>query len=231
MENNHLIQLENVKKIYKVGETQVNALRDLSYNINEGDFLAIMGPSGSGKSTLMNIVGCLDKPTEGKYFLEGEEVSTLDKNTLARIRNKKIGFVFQTFNLLSRTTALENTELPLLYSSMSKKKMRELASKSLSIVGLEGREFHRTNQLSGGEQQRVAIARALVNNPSLILADEPTGNLDTKTGKEIMDIFKRLNQEKNITIILVTHEAELAQIARRRLHLRDGQIIKKEENA
>ncbi|TEU09802.1 MAG: ABC transporter ATP-binding protein [Candidatus Aminicenantes bacterium] len=231
MENNNLIQLENVKKIYKVGETQVNALRDLSYNINEGDFLAIMGPSGSGKSTLMNIVGCLDKPTEGKYFLEGEEVSTLDKNILARIRNKKIGFVFQTFNLLSRTTALENTELPLLYSSMSKKKMRELASKSLSIVGLEGREFHRTNQLSGGEQQRVAIARALVNNPSLILADEPTGNLDTKTGKEIMDIFKRLNQEKNITIILVTHEAELAQIASRRLHLRDGQIIKKEENA
>ncbi|MCK4363545.1 MAG: ABC transporter ATP-binding protein [Candidatus Aminicenantes bacterium] len=231
MENNHLIQLENVKKIYRVGETQVNALRDLSYNINKGDFVAIMGPSGSGKSTLMNIVGCLDKPTEGKYFLEGEEVSTFDKNKLALIRNKKIGFVFQTFNLLSRTTALENTELPLLYSSMSKKEMRELASKSLSIVGLEGREFHRTNQLSGGEQQRVAIARALVNNPSLILADEPTGNLDTKTGKEIMDIFKRLNQEKNITIILVTHEAELAQIASRRLHLRDGQIIKKEENA
>lgn len=228
MENNHLIQLENVKKIYKVGETQVNALRDLSYNINEGDFLAIMGPSGSGKSTLMNIVGCLDKPTEGKYFLEGEEVSTFDKNKLARIRNKKIGFVFQTFNLLARTTAIENTELPLLYSSMSKKKMRELASKSLSIVGLEGREFHRTNQLSGGEQQRVAIARALVNNPSLILADEPTGNLDTKTGKEIMDIFIRLNQEKNITIILVTHEPELAQIAHRRMHLRDGQIIKEE---
>jgi putative ABC transport system ATP-binding protein len=228
MENNHLIQLENVKKIYKVGETQVNALRDLSYNINEGDFLAIMGPSGSGKSTLMNIVGCLDKPTEGKYFLEGEEVSTFDKNKLARIRNKKIGFVFQTFNLLARTTAIENTELPLLYSSMSKKKMRELASKSLSIVGLEGREFHRTNQLSGGEQQRVAIARALVNNPSLILADEPTGNLDTKTGKEILDIFKRLNQEKNITIILVTHEPELAQIASRRMHLRDGQIIKEE---
>ena len=228
MENNHFIQLENVKKIYKVGETQVNALRDLSYNINKGDFVAIMGPSGSGKSTLMNIVGCLDKPTEGKYFLEGEEVSTFDKNKLARIRNKKIGFVFQTFNLLARTTAIENTELPLLYSSMSKKKMRELASKSLSIVGLEGREFHRTNQLSGGEQQRVAIARALVNNPSLILADEPTGNLDTKTGKEIMDIFKRLNQEKNITIILVTHEPELAQIASRRMHLRDGQIIKEE---
>ena len=230
MENNRLIQLEDIEKIYKVGETQVKALRGLSYNINVGDFVAIMGPSGSGKSTLMNIVGCLDKPTGGKYFLEGEEVSTLDKNTLARIRNKKIGVVFQTFNLLSRTTALENTELPLLYSSMSKKKMREMASKSLAIVGLEGRELHRTNQLSGGEQQRVAIARALVNNPSLILADEPTGNLDTKTGKEIMDIFKRLNKEKNITVILVTHEPELAQIARRRMHLRDGQIIK-EENA
>jgi putative ABC transport system ATP-binding protein len=231
MENNRLIQLEEIKKIYKIGETYVKALRGLSYSINEGDFVAIMGPSGSGKSTLMNILGCLDKPTEGKYFLEGEEVSTFDKNKLARTRNKKIGFVFQTFNLLSRTTALENTELPLLYSSISKKKMRELASKSLAIVGLEGREFHRTNQLSGGEQQRVAIARALVNNPSLILADEPTGNLDTKTGKEIMDIFKRLNQEKNITVILVTHAPELAQIARRRLHLRDGQIIKKEENA
>jgi putative ABC transport system ATP-binding protein len=230
MENNRLIELKDVKKIYTVGETQVNALRGLSYNINEGDFLAIMGPSGSGKSTLMNIIGCLDKPTEGKYFLEGEEVSTMDKNRLARIRNRKIGFVFQTFNLLPRTTALENTELPLLYSNMSKKKMKELASKSLSTVGLEGRELHRTNQLSGGEQQRVAIARALVNNPSLILADEPTGNLDTKTGKEIMDIFKRLNKEKNITIILVTHEAELARIARRRLHLRDGQITK-EENA
>ena len=230
MENNHLIQLENVKKIYTVGETQVNALRGLSYNIKEGDFVAIMGPSGSGKSTLMNIIGCLDKPTEGKYFLGGEEVSTLDKNRLAGIRNREIGFVFQTFNLLARTTALENTELPLLYSNMSKKKMRELASKSLATVGLEGRELHRTNQLSGGEQQRVAIARALVNNPSLILADEPTGNLDTKTGKEIMDIFKRLNQEKNITIILVTHEPELAKIALRRLHLRDGQIIKAENS-
>jgi putative ABC transport system ATP-binding protein len=231
LENHRLIQLENIKKIYRVGENEVYALRGLSYNINEGDFVAIMGPSGSGKSTLMNILGCLDKPTAGKYFLDGEEVSTLDKNRLARIRNKKLGFVFQTFNLLSRTTALENTELPLLYSNMSKKKMRELASRSLSVVGLEGREFHRTNQLSGGEQQRVAIARALVNNPSLILADEPTGNLDTKTGKEIMEIFKRLNQEKNITIILVTHAPELAQIARRRVHLRDGQIIKKEENA
>lgn len=229
MENNNLIQLENITKIYKVGETQVNALQNVSYNIKEGDLLAIMGPSGSGKSTLMNIIGCLDRPTEGKYILEGEEVSTLDKNKLARIRNKKIGFVFQTFNLLARTTALENTELPLLYSNMSKKKTREVAYKSLSIVGLEGRELHRTNQLSGGEQQRVAIARSLVNNPSLLLADEPTGNLDTKTGKEIMEIFKRLNQEKNITVILVTHDSEVAQITHRRIHLRDGQIIKEEQ--
>lgn len=229
MENNNLIQLENLTKIYQVGETQVNALSGVSYNIKEGDLMAIMGPSGSGKSTLMNIIGCLDKPTEGKYFLEGEEVSTLDKNRLARIRNKKIGFVFQTFNLLARTTALENTELPLLYSNTSKKKTRELAYKSLSVVGLEGRELHRTNQLSGGEQQRVAIARALVNDPSLLLADEPTGNLDSKTGREIMDIFKRLNHEKNITIILVTHDPEVAQITRRRIHLRDGQIIKEEQ--
>jgi len=229
MKNNNLIQLENLTKIYQVGETQVNALRGVSYNIKEGDLVAIMGPSGSGKSTLMNIIGCLDKPTEGKYFLEGEEVSTLDKNRLARIRNKKIGFVFQTFNLLARTTALENTELPLLYSNTSKKKMRELAYESLAVVGLGGRELHRTNQLSGGEQQRVAIARSLVNDPSLVLADEPTGNLDSKTGNEIMDIFKRLNQEKNITIILVTHDPEVAQITRRRIYLRDGQIIKKEE--
>ena len=229
MENNNLIQLENLTKIYQVGETQVNALSGVSYNIKEGDLVAIMGPSGSGKSTLMNIIGCLDKPTEGKYFLEGEEVSTLDKNRLARIRNKKIGFVFQTFNLLARTTALENTELPLLYSNTSKKKMRELAYESLAVVGLEGRELHRTNQLSGGEQQRVAIARSLVNDPSLLLADEPTGNLDSKTGKEIMDIFKRLNQKKNITIILVTHDPEVSQITRRRIYLRDGQIIKEEQ--
>jgi len=228
MENDNLIQLENLVKIYKVGETQVRALGGVSYKVKEGDLVAIMGPSGSGKSTLMNIIGCLDRPTEGKYFLEGQEVSTLDKNKLARIRNKKIGFVFQTFNLLARTTALENTELPLLYSNVPRKKTRDLAYKALSLVGLEGRELHRTNQLSGGEQQRVAIARALVNDPSLILADEPTGNLDTKTGKEIIDIFKNLNEEKHITIILVTHEVEIAQIAHQRIHLRDGQIIKEE---
>jgi len=228
MENNNLIRLEDIKRIYDVGETQVRALRGITYSIQQGDIVAIMGPSGSGKSTLMNLIGCLDRPTEGKYFLEGEEVSTLDKNRLARIRNKKIGFVFQTFNLLARTTALENTELPLLYSNVSRKKTKELALKSLSLVGLEGRELHKTNQLSGGEQQRVAIARALVNNPSLLLADEPTGNLDTKTGREIMEIFKKLNQEKNITIILVTHDSEVSQIAHQRIYLRDG-LVEKEE--
>lgn len=226
--NNNLIQLQNLKKVYTVGETQVNALRGLSYNVQEGDLVAIMGPSGSGKSTLMNIIGCLDRPTEGKYFLEGQEVSTLDKNMLARIRNKKIGFVFQTFNLLSRTTALENTELPLLYSSTSSKKAKEMAYQVLAEVGLKGRELHLTNQLSGGEQQRVAIARSLINNPHLVLADEPTGNLDTKTGNEIMDIFRKLNVEKKITIILVTHDPEVAAVARRRIYLRDGQIIKEE---
>lgn len=228
--NSSLILLENLKKVYTIGETQVNALRGVSYSIQEGDLVSIMGPSGSGKSTLMNIIGCLDRPTEGKYILDGQEVSTLDKNKLARIRNKKIGFVFQTFNLLPRTTALENTELPLLYSDTPTKKAKEMAFQVLDEVGLKGRELHKTNQLSGGEQQRVAIARSLINNPPLLLADEPTGNLDSKTGKEIMDIFKKLNKEKNITIILVTHDPEVASAARKRLYLRDGQILKEERD-
>jgi len=223
--NNNLIRLENVTRRYNMGEIQVNALAGVSFSIQKGELLAIMGPSGSGKSTLMNILGCLDKPTTGKYFLEGKEVSTYDKNQLARIRNKKIGFVFQNFNLLGRTTALENTELPLLYSNVPSKKARELALKSLSLVGLEGRELHKSNQISGGEKQRVAIARALVNNPSLILADEPTGNLDSETGKEIIEVFKILNKEKNITIIVVTHDPDIAAIAREEIHLRDGLII------
>ncbi|MDH4257326.1 MAG: ABC transporter ATP-binding protein [Candidatus Aminicenantes bacterium] len=227
--NNNLIRLENLKKVYKVGETQVNALRGVSYTIKEGDMVAIMGPSGSGKSTLMNIIGCLDKPTEGKYFLEEQEVSTLDKNKLARIRNRKIGFVFQTFNLLARTTALENTELPLIYSNTPAKQAKELAYKVLAEVGLKGRELHKTNQLSGGEQQRVAIARSLINNPSLVLADEPTGNLDSKTGKEIMEVFKKLNEEKKITVILVTHDPDVSAFARKRIYLKDGQIIKEEQ--
>ncbi len=222
--NNVLIKMEDLTKTYQVGETQVRALRGISYEIRKGDLLAIMGPSGSGKSTLMNIIGCLDKPTNGRYFLDGKEVSTYNKNQLAGIRNSKIGFVFQTFNLLARTTALENTELPLLYSDTSAREAKKLARKALAQVGLEGRELHKSNQMSGGERQRVAIARALVNNPSLILADEPTGNLDTKTGNEIMDVFKRLNQESGITVILVTHDPEVSAIAEKKMHIRDGLI-------
>jgi len=230
MDNNSLIRLEDITKTYSVGETEVHALKGITYSIAHGDMLSIMGPSGSGKSTLMNIVGCLDKPTAGKYFLEGREVSTYDKNQLAHIRNKKIGFVFQNFNLLSRTTALENTELPLLYDAdISPKESREIALHALDLVGLKGRELHKTNQISGGEKQRVAIARALVNNPSLILADEPTGNLDTKTGDEIMEVFKILNRERKITVILVTHDPEIAILAPKRLYVRDGIVEKQEE--
>jgi putative ABC transport system ATP-binding protein len=224
-----LIQLEDVTKIYRVGETEVHALRGISYKVEPGEFLAIMGPSGSGKSTLMNIIGCLDRPTAGKYYFEGEEVSTFDKNKLARVRNKKIGFVFQTFNLLARTTALENVELPLLYSADVHSKQRtDLALQALELVGVRDRAYHKTNQLSGGEQQRIAIARALLNSPSLILADEPTGNLDTKTSQEIMKIFKRLNEEKKITLVMVTHESDIACYARKRLHIRDGTVLKEE---
>jgi putative ABC transport system ATP-binding protein len=230
MENNVVIQMEHISRTYKVGETEVQALKEFSYSIQKGNLLAIMGPSGSGKSTLMNIMGCLDRPTAGKYLLDGQEISRMNKNQLARIRNKKIGFVFQNFNLLARTTALENTELPLLYSDVSSKKTREMALKALSQVGLEGRELHKTNQLSGGEMQRVAIARALVNNPSLLLADEPTGNLDTKTGNEIMEIFKNLNEEKKITIVLVTHDPEVAEFSHQTIFLRDGLIEKIKAN-
>ncbi len=228
MENNYLIKLENIARTYQVGETEVRALRGISLQIQQGDLVAIMGPSGSGKSTLMNIIGCLDKPTSGKYLLEAEEVSSFNKDRLAQIRNKKIGFVFQSFNLLPRTTALENTELPLLYSNVPSKKAREKAMEALSMVGLNGRELHNTNQLSGGEQQRVAIARALVNNPSLILADEPTGNLDTKTGAEIISLFQALNKDKNITMILVTHDPDIANISHKKIYIRDGLIVKQE---
>ncbi len=223
-----IIELQNLIKTYKVGDTEVQALRGVDYSVEEGDFVAIMGPSGSGKSTLMNIIGCLDKPTSGNYILEGEDVSTFDKNKLARIRNQKIGFVFQTFNLLSRTSALENVELPLLYSNVHTKKRHEMAFKALESVGLKNRAHHKTNQLSGGEQQRIAIARALLNNPMLILADEPTGNLDSKTSCEIMDIFTQLNVEKGITMVMVTHEPDIAAYARKRLHVRDGQILREE---
>jgi putative ABC transport system ATP-binding protein len=224
MDNNSLIELDDVAKVYEVGETTVKALRGVTYTIRKGDLLAIMGPSGSGKSTLMNIIGCLDKPSTGRYLLDGKEVSTYDRNQLAEIRNKKIGFVFQNFNLLARTSALENTELPLLYSNVNAKKARDMALKSLEIVGLKGRELHKTNQISGGEKQRVAIARALVNSPSVILADEPTGNLDTKTGDEIMKIFTDLNEKEGITIILVTHDPEVSGVAKKIMYIRDGLI-------
>ena len=226
----NIIELRNLVKIYCIGETQVNALQGVSYAIEQGDFLAVMGPSGSGKSTLMNILGCLDKPTSGEYILAGEDVSKFDKNKLARIRNQKIGFVFQSFNLLARTTALENTELPLLYSTTNGKDMTERALAALAAVGLKDRAHHKTNQLSGGEQQRVAIARALLNNPTLILADEPTGNLDSRTSSEIMNIFKTLNEEKGMTMIMVTHEPDIAAWARKRIHLKDGLIVREERS-
>ena len=224
----NIIELRNLTKTYYIGETHVDALQGVSYTIENGDFLAVMGSSGSGKSTLMNILGCLDKPTSGEYILDGEEVSKFDKNKLASIRNKKIGFVFQSFNLLARTTALENAELPLLYSSTNGKDMTERAMASLAAVGLKDRAHHKTNQLSGGEQQRVAIARALLNNPTLILADEPTGNLDSRTSSDIMNIFKTLNEEKGMTMIMVTHEPDIAAWARRRIYLKDGLIVREE---
>jgi putative ABC transport system ATP-binding protein len=223
-----IIRLENIVRIYQIGETQVQALRGITYSLNYSEFLAIMGPSGSGKTTLMSILGLLDRPTSGQYFLEGVDVSKLSRDEMAAIRNRKIGFVFQNFNLLSRTSALENVELPMIYSHISSKEAREKAMKALAAVGLKGWEHHRTNQLSGGQMQRVAIARALVNDPTLILADEPTGNLDSKTGAEIMDIFCRLNQERNITLIMVTHDPVIASYARRRLYLKDGQIVGEE---
>lgn len=226
----NIIELQDLTKTYCIGETEVNALRGVSYAIEDGDFLAIMGPSGSGKSTLMNILGCLDRPSSGQYILDGEEISKLDKNRLARIRNQKIGFVFQSYNLLSRTTALENVELPLLYSSVNGKDMTERALAALTSVGLSDRSHHKTNQLSGGEQQRVAIARALLNNPTLILADEPTGNLDSRTSSDILNIFKTLNEDKKITMVMVTHEPDIAAWARKRIYLLDGLIVREERD-
>ena len=224
---NELISTDHLVKIYKLGDYEIHALRGIDLSIEKGAFVAIMGPSGSGKSTLMHILGCLDRPTEGRYLLDGEDVSSLDRNSLAGIRNQKIGFVFQSFNLLSRTTALENVELPLLYNGSQSKDLTQRALKALSLVGLEGREHHYPNKLSGGQQQRVAIARALVNDPSIILADEPTGNLDTRTSIEVMEIFQSLNQ-KGITIILITHEKDIAAYAKRNITFRDGKIVKDE---
>ncbi len=219
-----VIRVEDLHKIYDLGEVQVRALRGVSLSISAGEFVAIMGASGSGKSTFMNLIGCLDRPTRGTYWLDGQDVSTLSKIELAHIRNRKIGFVFQGFNLLSRTSALENVELPLIYSSVPHEKRLERAREALRIVGLEGREEHHPSQLSGGQQQRVAIARALVNNPSVLLADEPTGNLDSRTSVEIMEIFQHLNLEQNLTIMLVTHEPDIARFAKRSVLFRDGKI-------
>lgn len=219
-----LIETRDLVKVYNSGDVKVVALNEISVTIDAGSLVAVMGPSGSGKSTLMNILGCLDKPTNGKYFLEGIDIGNLDRDQLAHIRNRKIGFVFQTFNLLARTSALENVELPLIYSGVSAGKRREMAMDALHSVGLSGRDSHYPSQLSGGEQQRVAIARALVNSPAIILADEPTGNLDTKSSYEIISIFQKLNVEKGITVIIVTHESDIAAFTRRNIIFRDGRI-------
>jgi putative ABC transport system ATP-binding protein len=222
-----VIRVEDIHKYYKLGETRVHALRGVSLTVERGEFVAVMGASGGGKSTFMNILGCLDKPSSGKYVLEGTEVSKLSKKELASIRNRKIGFVFQGFNLLSRTTALENVELPTLYAKISKAEGEQRARSALELVGLAERMLHFPSQLSGGQQQRVAIARGLVNHPAILLADEPTGNLDSRTSVEIMDIFQHLNDE-GLTIVLVTHEPDVAQFAKRTIHFRDGKIRKDE---
>jgi len=220
------IRLDNIFKTYDLGEIQVHALRGVSLEVYPGEFVAVMGASGSGKSTLMNIIGCLDKPTRGHYYLDGKDVSGLTKRELAKIRSQKLGFVFQQFNLLSRTSALENVELPTIYAGVAIEERERRAREALKRVGLAEREGHFPSQLSGGQQQRVAIARALVNSPSLLLADEPTGNLDSRTSVEIMDIFQKLNEEHGLTVVIVTHEPDIAQYAKRALEFRDGKMKK-----
>ncbi|MEO6260267.1 MAG: ABC transporter ATP-binding protein [Thermoanaerobaculia bacterium] len=219
----HLIEMRNLTRTYQLGTEEIHALRGVDLVIEQAEYVAIMGPSGSGKSTLMNMIGCLDRPTEGQYILDGIPVETMDDDELASIRNKKIGFVFQTFNLLSRTTALANVELPLVYAKMPRAERRLQAEEALVSVGLKDRMGHQPNELSGGQRQRVAIARALVNKPSLLLADEPTGNLDSQTGREILDLFRDLHSRGN-SIILVTHEDDVAREAKRIIHIRDGRI-------
>jgi putative ABC transport system ATP-binding protein len=219
------IEIKDICKTYRLGGIEVHALDHISFQIEKGEFISVMGPSGSGKSTFMNVVGCLDKPDSGQYFLEGIHVGELNRDELAVIRNKKIGFVFQGFNLLSRTTAIENVELPMLYNGIPSKERREKAFFALQRVGLGGRENHNPNQLSGGQQQRVAIARALVNEAPIILADEPTGNLDTRTSNEIMELFVKLNESSQMTVILVTHEPDIAKYSRRIIRFLDGRIV------
>ena len=219
----HLIEMADLVRVYEMGAEKVYALRGVNMTVDHGEYVAVMGPSGSGKSTLMNIVGCLDTPSSGKYLLDGIPVETMNEDDLAAIRNKKIGFVFQTFNLLARTTALHNVELPLIYARMSRQARKERAERALFEVGLQDRMHHQPNELSGGQRQRVAIARALVNDPSLLLADEPTGNLDSKTGREILDLFRDLSSRGN-SIIMVTHEEDVASEAQRVIHIRDGVI-------
>lgn len=222
-----VIQTNDLKKIYTMGTVEVHALDGVSFTIDRGDVVAIMGPSGSGKSTLMNLLGCLDHPTSGSYILDGEEVQSLDDDQLADIRNRKVGFVFQSFNLLPRSTALANVELPMRYAGIEKKERIERASAALDSVGLSDRIYHKPTELSGGQQQRVAVARALVNNPAILMADEPTGNLDSKSGKEIMELLLDLNRKSGTTLIIVTHDPSIAEQTRRVIRLRDGLIEEK----
>jgi putative ABC transport system ATP-binding protein len=223
-----LIEARNISKIYRLGDIELRALEGITATIEKGEFVAIMGQSGSGKSTFMNVLGCLDTPTDGHYLLDGVDTGSLSRDELAEIRNKKLGFVFQGFNLLSRTSAIENVELPMLYNGFPADLRHEKAMAALKNVGLEGREDHHPNQLSGGQQQRVAIARALVNDAPIILADEPTGNLDTRTSNEIMELFVRLNRESNITVVLVTHEPDIAAYSKRIIRFLDGHIVSDE---
>lgn len=226
-----LIELRDVRRVYDLGEVQVNALRSVTRDIQLGEFVALIGPSGSGKSTLMNTLGCLDRPTHGSYLLDGEEVVTMNRDQRARIRNKQLGFVFQNFNLLNRTSALENVELPLMYGTkIPSRERKDRAMEMLGKVGLADRYHHHPSQLSGGQQQRVAIARALVNRPSILMGDEPTGNLDSRTSREVIELFRELNEEQQITVILVTHDPNVARNARRTLVLRDGEVVEDTED-